>query len=65
MLPRGQRFRAWRGLGMVGLWFAGCFFLIQYRLKSDDLELMEREVYEDLSKKREIEIMQAKQDEYE
>ncbi|CAI2382794.1 unnamed protein product [Moneuplotes crassus] len=64
MLTRRQRFRAWRGLSMLGLWFAACFFLIQYRLKSDDLELMEREVYEDLSKKREVERMQAKQAEY-
>ena len=64
MLPRRQRFRAWIGLSMVGVWFAGCFFLIQYRLRSDDLELMEREVYEDLAKKKEVERMQTHYDKY-
>ena len=58
MLPRRQRFRAWGGLFMLSLWFSGCFFLISYRLRSDDLELMEREVYEDLAKKKEVEKLQ-------
>ena len=40
---------------VIGGWFAGCFALIAYRLKSDDLELMEREVYEELQKKKEVE----------
>ena len=58
MLPRKQRIGAWFGLSMVGLWFAGCFFLVSYRLRADDLELMEREVYEDLAKKKEVERLQ-------
>ena len=33
----------------------GCFSLISYRLRSDDLELIEREVYEELQKKKEVE----------
>ena len=41
----------------IGGWFVACFALIAYRLKSDDLELMEREVYEDLQKKKEVERM--------
>ena len=48
MLPRKQRFKVWFALIMIGGWFVGCFSLIAYRLKSDDLELMEREVYEEL-----------------
>mmetsp|Transcript_21188 Transcript_21188/g.18809 ORF Transcript_21188/g.18809 Transcript_21188/m.18809 type:complete len:156 (+) Transcript_21188:3-470(+) len=64
MLQRKQRFKAWMGLGMVGVWFTSCFFLIQYRLRSDDLELMEREVYEDLAKKREVEKLQKRYSNY-
>lgn len=45
----------WMALIMIGGWFVGCFSLIAYRLKSDDLELMEREVYEELQKKKEVE----------
>jgi hypothetical protein len=37
------------------LWFVGCYTLVSYRLRSDDLELMEREVYEELQKKKEVE----------
>ena len=44
----------------IGGWFFGCFCLIAYRLKSDDLELMEREVYEELQKKKEVERYLAK-----
>ena len=55
MLPRKQRFRAWMGLIFIGGWFVCCFALIAYRLRSDDLELMEREVYEELQKKKEVE----------
>ncbi len=36
-------------------WFVGCYTLVSYRLRSDDLELMEREVYEELQKKKEVE----------
>ena len=37
------------------LWFVSCYTLVSYRLRSDDLELMEREVYEELQKKKEVE----------
>ena len=37
------------------LGFVGCYTLVSYRLRSDDLELMEREVYEELQKKKEVE----------
>ena len=40
---------------VLGAWFFGCYSLVAYRLKSDDLELMEREVYEELQKKKEVE----------
>ena len=42
MLPRRQRFKAWGALITIGGWFFFCFCLIAYRLRSDDLELMER-----------------------
>ena len=54
MLPRGQRFKAWLALTAIGGWFVGCFTLVAYRLRSDDLELMEREVYEELKLKKEV-----------
>ena len=46
---------------MLGGWFVGCYALVAYRLKSDDLELMEREVYEELQKKKEVERFVARQ----
>ena len=55
MLPRRQRFKAWGALLSIGGWFFICFCLIAYRLRSDDLELMEREVYEELKTKKEVE----------
>ena len=62
MLPRKQRLAVWRGMFFIGLWFYGCYSLISYRLKSDDLELMEREVYEDLNKKKEVERLMSRKD---
>ena len=60
MLPRKTRFRVWAALiGIVG-WFFSCFCLIAYRLRSDDLELMEREVYEELRVKKDVERFMAK-----
>jgi hypothetical protein len=55
MLPRMQRFKVWGALSVLMLWFVGCYTLVSYRLRSDDLELMEREVYEELQKKKEVE----------
>ena len=54
MLPRRQRLRVWLALTAIGGWFVGCFMLVAYRLRSDDLELMEREVYEELKLKKEV-----------
>ena len=54
MLPRRTRFKAWAALIGIGGWFAMCFTLIACRLRSDDLELMEREVYEELKMKKEV-----------
>ena len=54
MLPRAQRFKVWVALSAIGGWFVGCFALVAYRLRSDDLELMEREVYEELKMKKEV-----------
>ena len=61
MLPRKQRFKVWAALSVLGGWFVGCYALVAYRLKSDDLELMEREVYEELQKKKEVERFVARQ----
>ena len=55
MLPRRARIRVWAALSGIFLWFYGCFRLVAYRLRSDDLELMEREVYEELRMKKEVE----------
>ena len=60
MPPRAQRFKVWGALGAIGLWFTGCFSLVAYRLRSDDLELMEREVYEELRVKKEVERFQER-----
>ena len=46
---------------VLGAWFFGCYSLVAYRLKSDDLELMEREVYEELQKKKEVERFMQRQ----
>jgi hypothetical protein len=62
MLPRAQRVKVWRGLFYISLYFYGCYALITYRLKSDDLELMEREVYEELNKKKEVERLMQRKD---
>ena len=61
MLPRAQRFKVWFALTAIGGWFVGCFALVAFRLRSDDLELMEREVYEDLKVKKEVERFQERQ----
>ena len=61
MLPRRQRFRVWMALMAIGGWFVGCFALVAYRLRSDDLELMEREVYEELKMKKEVQRFQERQ----
>jgi len=55
MLPRKTRFKVWGALFFFGSWCVGSYSLIAYRLRSDDLELMEREVYEELEKKKEVE----------
>ena len=60
MLPRKTRFRVWAALFAVFGWFFSCFCLIAYRLRSDDLELMEREVYEELRMKKEVERFMQK-----
>ena len=55
MLTRSQRFKTWTALLAIGGWFFFCWTLIAFRLRSDDLELMEREVYEELKTKKEVE----------
>ena len=44
----------------IGGGFVGCFTLVAYRLRSDDLELMEREVYEELKMKKEVQRFQER-----
>ena len=61
MLQRRQRVKVWPALMAVGSWFFGCFCLVAYRLRSDDLELMEREVYEELRMKKEVKRFQERQ----
>ena len=52
MLPRKTRFKSWMALGAIGVWFYCCYAILSYRLRADDLELMEREVYEELQQKK-------------
>ena len=52
MLPRRTRLKVWGALLTISGWFFACFSLIAYRLRTDDLELMEREVYEELKMKK-------------
>lgn len=59
MLPRKTRFKVWGALLFFGGWCFGSYSLIAYRLRSDDLELMEREVYEELEKKKEVERLMS------
>ena len=60
-LPRMKRAKVWMALSAIGFWFFSCFSLVAYRLRSDDLELMEREVYQELKVKKEVERFQQKQ----
>ena len=60
MLSRMQRLKCWGALLAIGGWFTGCFVLVAYRLRSDDLELMEREVYEELKMKKEVQRFQER-----
>ena len=55
MLPRRTRFKAWGALGVIVGWFVACYSIVSFRLRSDDLELMEREVYEELKMKKDVE----------
>jgi hypothetical protein len=54
MLNMQTRFRVWRALFGVGVYFYLCYRLILYRLKSDDLDLMEREVNEQFKLKKKV-----------
>ena len=62
MMPRKERFKSWFALSVILGWFYFCYALLSYRLRADDLELMEREVYEELAKKKEVERMIREQD---
>ena len=41
-------------LGLFMLWYAGCVSFIMYRLKSDDLESLEKEAYERVRIKQQV-----------
>ncbi len=59
MLPRKVRFKAWGGLFMVSGWVAFCFSMLAYRLRGDDLDIMERQVYDELAEKKKLTLFQA------
>jgi hypothetical protein len=48
------RKKVWLALGVAALYFYACYRLIIFRLKSDDLDLMEREVEEEFKLKKKI-----------
>lgn len=55
MLNMRTRIKVWGAMAFMGLYFFACYKLILYRLKSDDINLMEREVKEDFKLKMKIE----------
>ena len=55
MLTRTKRMKSWLALGAIVGWFYACYSIVSFRLRSDDLELMEREVYEELQMKKDVE----------
>ncbi len=54
MLSMSTRIKVWGALFGVGVYFCFCYKLIKYRLKADDLDLMEREVNEEYKLKLKI-----------
>ncbi len=54
MLNMKTRFKIWGAMFCVGLYFYLTYRLIIYRLKSDDLDLMEREVNEEFRIKKKL-----------
>jgi hypothetical protein len=58
MLNMKTRVKVWLALLGVGVYFYFCYKLILYRLKADDLDLMEREVNEEYKLKKKIKHLQ-------
>jgi hypothetical protein len=60
MLNMKTRMRVWGALSLAGVYFYLCYRLIIYRLKSDDLDLMEREVNEEFKLKTKLKEISTK-----
>lgn len=54
MLSMRTRIKVWGALLGVGVYFYLCYRLIKFRLKADDLDLMEREVNDEYKLKLKI-----------
>jgi len=54
MLNMKTRVKVWGAMMFAGLYFYLCYKLIRYRLKADDLDLMEREVSEEFKLKTKL-----------
>ncbi len=54
MLNTRTRMKVWMAMGGVVLYFYLCYRLIIFRLKADDLDLMEREVNDEFKLKTKI-----------
>ncbi len=54
MLNMRTRIKVWGALFGTGIYFYLCYKLIKFRLKADDLDLMEREVNEEFKLKLKI-----------
>ncbi len=54
MLNMKTRAKVWGSMFVAGIYFYLCYKLIIYRLKSDDLDLMEREVSEEFKLKTKL-----------
>jgi len=54
MLSMRTRIKVWGAFFGIGLYFYLCYKLIKFRLKSDDLDLMEREANEEYKLKLKI-----------
>ena len=60
MLNMRTRIKVWGAMGFTIVYFYLCYKLIRYRLKADDLDIMEREVNEEFRLKLKVEEFNKK-----
>lgn len=60
MFSNQTRLRIWGTLGLFGIYSYLIYKLMKYRLKSDDLDLMEREVKEEWNIKKRVKDLNSR-----